>query len=429
MILDLVSIITYSFNFIAFFFVMYGWDSAKGFFAGLTVSKRRLLIAVSLIAAAIASLTRMYILVFFLIEYLILLIWSIKQGNKDYTRALWGILDMICIMIVELLCFMIAYQSVDPSIFTEVLKQSEQRIMLTSGQAMIMFQYLIVIMENIQNMRKKVQRGGVMMLIIKFVENAILIYMSILSIQNNKRYVLMVVLLILTIIFDYPMLMFIIPKLKSQEKLQDHTDSNVNMYEYYLNMEEEHRQIRKLYHEMKNQMMIMQNAQGQTDTKLSDLEKSLESIEKNRNTYHTGQPSLDALLYDSERRAKSENIEFEAIVSEGCLAFMQDDDVNYIFRNGILNAIEACEHIEEGPRWITIKAGKNEASTMIYIKNSASPKRQKGTLKTIKKDKKLHGIGLTTIRECVEKYNGYLSIIEKDNTFQMAILFGRGEEL
>ena len=90
MILDLVSIITYSFNFIAFFFVMYGWDSAKGFFAGLTVSKRRLLIAVSLIAAAIASLTRMYILVFFLIEYLILLIWSIKQGNKDYTRARGG---------------------------------------------------------------------------------------------------------------------------------------------------------------------------------------------------------------------------------------------------------------------------------------------------------------------------------------------------
>ena len=39
----------------------------------------------------------------------------------------------------------------------------------------------------------------------------------------------------------------------------------------------------------------------------------------------------------------------------------------------------------------------------------------------------MHGIGLTSIQEAVEKYNGYVSIIEEDGTFQLAILFGKGQ--
>ena len=54
-------------------------------------------------------------------------------------------------------------------------------------------------------------------------------------------------------------------------KIDEHTvrekraDINVNTYEYYLNMEEEHRQIRKMYHEMKNQLMIMEEKGEKTE--------------------------------------------------------------------------------------------------------------------------------------------------------------------
>ena len=37
---------------------------------------------------------------------------------------------------------------------------------------------------------------------------------------------------------------------------------------------------------------------------------------------------------------------------------MDETDVNVIFSNAIINAIEACEKITDGPKEIKIKAGK-----------------------------------------------------------------------
>ena len=105
---------------------------------------------------------------------------------------------------------------------------------------------------------------------------------------------------------------------------------------------------------------------------------------------------------------------------------MEKEDLNIIFGNAIINAIEACEKIRNGPKQIKIKAGKNVDDILIYVKNTVSTDREKGSLSTKKKNRIMHGIGLTSIQECVEKYNGYVSIIEEDGTFQLAILFGKG---
>ena len=106
---------------------------------------------------------------------------------------------------------------------------------------------------------------------------------------------------------------------------------------------------------------------------------------------------------------------------------MEKEDINVIFSNAIINAIEACEKIKEGPRQIKIKAGRNLDDILIYVKNTVSREREKGKLSTSKKNRIMHGIGLTSIQEAVEKYNGYVSIIEEDGTFQLAILFGKGQ--
>ena len=188
-------------------------------------------------------------------------------------------------------------------------------------------------------------------------------------------------------------------------------------------MEEEHRQIRKMYHEMKNQLMIMEEKGEKTELNHEKaMQKKLDELNK---FYHTGIPSLDILLFDGKTKSEARNINFEAVISEGCLSFMDETDVNVIFSNAIINAIEACEKITDGPKEIKIKAGKNAEDTLIYFKNTACQERKKGSLSTNKKNKKLHGIGLTSIQECAEKYHGYVSIIEEDSTFQLAILFGK----
>ena len=62
----------------------------------------------------------------------------------------------------------------------------------------------------------------------------------------------MIILFIFTIILCYIALYIVSNKLLERSKIDNHS----NTYEYYLQMEEEHRQIRKMYHDMKNQLMV-----------------------------------------------------------------------------------------------------------------------------------------------------------------------------
>lgn len=203
-------------------------------------------------------------------------------------------------------------------------------------------------------------------------------------------------------------------------------DIHVNAYEYYLNMEEEHRRIRKMYHDMKNQLMILE---GDKDVFKKEYSREvLKKLETMNQFYHTGLPFLDSLLFNAKRKAEERGIVFDVVISEGCLSFMKEDDVNVIFSNAILNAIEACEKIQGKPKRIQIKAGKNLEDTLLYFKNTVAKERKKGSFTTNKQNKKMHGIGLTSIQEVVEKYNGYVSIVEENGSFQLAILFGGQSE-
>lgn len=230
----------------------------------------------------------------------------------------------------------------------------------------------------------------------------------------------------ISIFADYLIYVVVVCMLENtKESEQDQRqDIRMNSYEYYTNMEEEQRKVRKMYHDMKNQIMIYENTEGLKDVFSPMLDK-LKAMER---FHYTGCRPLDMLLFNGERLAKDKGIEFEAVISEGCFSFMKDEDVSVIFSNAIMNAMEACEKINAGPKKIQIKAGANKGDVMLYIKNSVSTERSKGRFATDKSDKKSHGIGLTSIREIVEKYDGYISVIEEDSTVQLAIIFAGKEK-
>ena len=230
-------------------------------------------------------------------------------------------------------------------------------------------------------------------------------------------------------ILNYAVLLLIITGVKRCDKRDKRFQLKLNKYEYYLHMEEEHLMIRRMYHDIKNQLMIMENMSGQESEKqkeyVQNMAKELESMEQ---YYHTGQTVLDIILFDSNRRAKEKGIEFDAVISENCLNFLDEMDLGVIFTNAINNAIEECEKITDGPKKIQIKAGENLNDVLIYFKNTVNETREKGSLKTRKKNFKMHGIGLSSIQKAVEKYQGYISIRE-DEAFQLTILFVRGKEM
>ncbi len=234
------------------------------------------------------------------------------------------------------------------------------------------------------------------------------------------------ILLLVGLILNYGVFYVIVFRIKERTEKSKRAEMNMNAYEYYLNMEEEHLQIRKMYHDMKNKLMIMEaENEGKLEQAGNTWNSMKEKLDQAKQFYHTGCTALDMLLFDGQIKAKARNITYEAVVSEGCLDFMDKEDITVIFGNAIMNAIEACEKIEDGPRRINIKAGKNLNDILIYVKNTVDVHGKKDSLRSAKKNPIEHGIGMSSIQECAEKYGGYVSVIQEEGSFQLAILFGR----
>ena len=84
-------------------------------------------------------------------------------------------------------------------------------------------------------------------------------------------------------------------------------------------------------------------------------------------------------------------------------------DLCLIFSNLIDNAIEACEKLS-GEKIIDIEVGLRQNFFILSISNpcASAPVKRNGAIRTIKKDKSLHGIGLKNVSVTAEKYSGVL---------------------
>ena len=387
--------------------------------------KAKIFSALLILAVAIGAMRlEICLFAFLTAEYAGILLCYRKTGKECLHPELRGIISIIIAILVELsIIFVYYYCGIENLKYTGKIN-SEMKLACYLGIALT--QCILIIIREMKDMTG--HRMALMgTLLAKAIGDLIWLYACVVSKAFKYSQVLISVLFIAEILITYHAFCIMLLKLEERCEQDKRADIHANAYEYYLNMEEEHLRIRKMYHEMKNQLMIMQEGEIYTDKDQLKYGKVLQDqLEKMNHFYHTGVPSLDILLYDGKKKAEARGIEFEAVVEEGCLFFMEKEDLNIIFSNAIINAIEACEKIKDGPKRITIKAGRNLDDILIYVKNTVSQEREKGKLTTSKKNRIMHGIGLTSIQEAVEKYNGYVSIIEEDGTFQLAILFGKG---
>ena len=378
--------------------------------------KAKIYVGLVIFAIAISVLYGgIYLIFWIVLEFLVVTGWYVRHEKEYLDNIRRGLTGIIAMLVMELLIIYIYYHRDLEALQDTGRINFEVQIACYLGMGIV--QYLLIILREI--IKSHTGYKGMLMVVlgIKGVMDLIWFYVCICTSAFNRYCSVMSVLFIIEIIIDYCSFGILALKIAERSAQEKRADIHINEYEYYLNMEEEHLKIRKMYHDMKNKMMILGDSGA--------CSHELKNMEKLNQFYHTGRRSLDILLFDGRQKAEAQGIEFDAVIAEGCLNFMDEEDVNIIFSNAIMNAIEACEKIKEGPKQITIKAGKNLNDTLIYVKNTVSGARDKGSLKTKKKNKIMHGIGLTSIQECVEKYGGYVSIIDDASMFQLAILFGK----
>ena len=194
--------------------------------------------------------------------------------------------------------------------------------------------------------------------------------------------------------------------------------------------------IRGLRHDLRNHIanIAAYIRQNSDDNELNKyLNQMTRTVEKLDFTYKTGNPIIDIILHQSLQRARKNNIRFVANFHYPKGFGIDVYDLSIILNNALQNALEACEKFnsecvirnsESIDRFIEIQSYIKGNFYFMEIVNDFDGKIiWNGELPTTSKsDKQFHGIGLSNIQRCAQKYNGDLNIETTANKFKLTIM-------
>ncbi|MBD5473796.1 MAG: GHKL domain-containing protein [Lachnospiraceae bacterium] len=179
-----------------------------------------------------------------------------------------------------------------------------------------------------------------------------------------------------------------------------------------------------LRHDMKHHMIMLSEYidKNEQEKALKYLEKMVNYIGINRQYVDTGNECIDCIFnYMIDEISKSGGL-VKTDIKIGEKMLIDDFDINVILSNLLLNACEAIQKCER--KEINIFMRYDRGTTKISIRNTYNGtviESKKGLLST-KKDKRIHGIGLESVRKTVAKYDGEINTNYTENEFTVNIL-------
>ena len=195
--------------------------------------------------------------------------------------------------------------------------------------------------------------------------------------------------------------------------------------------------IRKVRHEMKNHMANIKGLAGAGEYgEIEDYVRRMdETMQELEYKYVTGNAVTDVIINDKCRRAEKAGIRFDADFRYG--GEIPVFDMGIILNNLLDNAIEACEKLEPGKRFIRLVLKRKKQFLLLDVENSfdgavpvqvrggsAPPTTKQSTLPGIITE---HGIGLSNVREMAERYFGGVNIKVKGDVFHVTVMLQQGE--
>lgn len=174
---------------------------------------------------------------------------------------------------------------------------------------------------------------------------------------------------------------------------------------YFEIIEQSNKDMRVFSHDIKNHLLQIRNLDN-IDSVYKYVDKLYPNIEKFTHTGISKNKMLDLIISKYSKLCESKEINFYVDVKTSNLLYIDDVDLSTLMNNLLDNAVEAAE--KSNNAFVQLKIfSKNNMYDGLLIKNSCSvsPKSERGELRTIKFDKKSHGIGIKSVKKIIKKYN------------------------
>jgi len=203
-------------------------------------------------------------------------------------------------------------------------------------------------------------------------------------------------------------------------------EREANQLQVYNQLQAEYEQRRGFYHDMKNQHLILQELLGS-----GAYDKAKQYIQELRKQeaigllqQRTGMQVVDLLLEHKLQEAQKAGIEVTTDIEPVNLSVTEQELVS-VLGNAMDNAIEACQRMTKGKKWISIKIHRTVGMTQVQLQNSYEqpPKEKHGKLITSKENSKLHGMGIRRMESIMEQIGGIFHKEYGEEIFTVTLSF------
>ena len=165
--------------------------------------------------------------------------------------------------------------------------------------------------------------------------------------------------------------------------------------------------------------LLSMGKQEEMSDYLDNLEKDLDSIDI---AIRTGNVGLDAILSSKVSIARKNLIEVNCTAKVPQDIAVSDVHLCAIVGNLLDNAIEACEKIENAPRFIRVYIGLFKSQLYISVTNSTKEKLRRRVSELVTSKLGEHGFGLRRIDKIAEKYDGYVNRKNEPGVFATEVM-------
>lgn len=180
------------------------------------------------------------------------------------------------------------------------------------------------------------------------------------------------------------------------------------------------------YHDLNNQYLIIQTYLHDKEYIKAEMymKNLLQKQADNKFVSYTGVEAIDILLQYKRNLAEAYHIKMN-IVGETIYLNIPEFELVALLGNLLDNAIEASKQLNEEKRIIQVVIRKIHDMSFIKITNYCKDKPCfiDGELPTTKENHNVHGIGLRSAKEIVNKYDGIIDFHYENGRFSTLVTF------